>query len=354
MKYSVKYKKVYDKNNCIVDIDSIIKDNKESEYYSIGTHTPMIAVLGEVKQHYFRAKRGYSLNSETELHEYAKRVLKHRFETESYFPIKYYRKEYCPNGKNCIFYDELNQGCGKLRSRLCEYDLKAYYDTVTLEGGYGGFVADVLLTSSSDIRRPVILEIAVTHPCTEEKITSGHKIIKLSVICEDDAYCELKQTIPDFYNQRSGKVKFYNFEDKIILQDCSHFIKEKKYAQQPYTLIKTALPTKFYCIPQQVTGNPIQTYYENAQIGMLFASNSYAKPFVFDKAISLDGKAFVMMGKDIYGAVKPWVVYVVTWNRNIYHHKVYGHFDYESALKDFTISQGKAWHGGDTLSDLCK
>ena len=43
MKYSVKYKKVFDKNDNIVDIDSVEKENKECEYYSIGTHTPMIA-----------------------------------------------------------------------------------------------------------------------------------------------------------------------------------------------------------------------------------------------------------------------------------------------------------------------
>ncbi len=47
---------------------------------------------------------------------------------------------------------------------------------------------------------------------------------------------------------------------------------------------------------------------------MLFASNKNAKPFVFDKAISLDQKRFIMIGKDIYGAIKPWIIYVMTWN----------------------------------------
>jgi len=353
MKYSVKYKRVFDKDGNIIDISTVNKDNRLPEYYSIGTHTPMIAALGEKYQDYFRAKRGYQLNPETELHEYVKRVLKHRFETEDHFYIKYYRKEYCPNEKDCIFYDELNHGCGKLCSRLCEYDLKDYYDTATIEGGYDGFVADVLLTSSSHNRRPVFLEVAVTHPCTEEKKASGHKIIELSVSCEDDAFCELKQTESSIYYQRGAKIKFHNFEDKITLQECAHFVREKKYAQQPYTLIQAALPTKFYCIPQQVTDNPLRAYYDNTQIGMLFASNSYAKPFVFDKVISQDGKYFVIMGKDIYGAVKPWVIYAISWNGKNFYHKVFGHFDYESALKDFTILQGKEWLGGETLSDQC-
>ena len=353
MKYSVKYKRVFDKDGNIIDISTVNKDNRLPEYYSIGTHTPMIAALGEKYQDYFRAKRGYQLNPETELHEYVKRVLKHRFETEDHFYIKYYRKEYCPNEKDCIFYDELNKGCGKLDSQLCEYDLKDYYDTATIEGGYDGFVADVLLTSSSHNRRPVFLEVAVTHPCTEEKKASGHKIIELSVSCEDDAYCELKQTESSIFYQRGAKIKFHNFEDKITLQECAHFVREKKYAQQPYTLIQAALPTKFYCIPQHVTDNPLRTYYDNTQIGMLFASNSYAKPFVFDKVLSQDGKCFVMMGKDIYGAVKPWVIYAISWNGKKYYHRVSGHFDYESALKVFTILQGKEWLGGETLSDQC-
>ena len=173
MKYSVKYKRVFDKDGNIVNISTVNEANRLSEYYSIGSHTPMIAALGQTNQHYFRAKRGYQLNPETELHEYVKNVLKHRFETED-------------------------------------------------------------------------------------------------------------------------------------------------------------------------------------QIGMLFASNSYAKPFVFDKAISQDGRSFVMMGKDIYGALNPWVIYVITWNGKTYHYKVSSHFDYESALKDFTIRQGKTWHGGETSSDQCK
>lgn len=352
MKYSVKYKRVFDKDGNIVDISTVNEANRLSEYYSIGSHTPMIAALGQTNQHYFRAKRGYQLNAETELHKYVKRVLKHRFETEDHFPIKYYRKEYCPNEKDCIFYDELNKGCGILCSHFCKYDLKDYYDTATIEGDYDGFVADVLLTSTSHNRRPVFLEVAVTNPCTEDKKASGHKIIELSVSCEDDAYCKLKQTAPSIYYQRGEKIKFHNFEDKITLRECAHFVREKKYAQQPYTLI-TALKTKFYCIPQQVTDNPLRAYYDNTQIGMLFASNSYAKPFVFDKVMSQDGKYFVMMGKDIYGAVKPWVIYAISWNGKNYYHRVFGHFDYESALKDFTILQGKTWHGRETLSDQC-
>ncbi|MBR4390075.1 MAG: hypothetical protein IKT00_13005 [Prevotella sp.] len=353
MKYNIKYNRVFDKAHKIVEISSITKENRDSEYFSIGTLTPMVAALGDKNQHYFRAKKGYSLNPETELHEYVKKMLKYRFDTEEQFFIRYHSKECCPNGKNCIFYDEKYGGCEKLKEVFTEHNLKDYYDTATIEASYGGFVADVLLTSSSHpSRMPVFLEVAVTHRCSIEKINSKNKIIELLVKGEEDAYCDLEETDPyGLYGERV--IRFHNFKKEIKEQNCPHFVTEKKYAQQPITIIQMYLPTKFYCIPQQLSGNPLQVYYDNVQIGMLFASNSWAKPFVFDKAISQDRRSFVMMGKDIYGAVKPWVIYVVTWNGKRYNHKVFSHFDYQSALKDFTIYQGKEWYGGETLSDLC-
>lgn len=353
MKYSVKYKKVFDNNNNIIDISSVTPENKMSEYFSIGTHTPMTAALGAKNQHHFRAKRGYSLNPETELHQYVKTILKHRFDTKDTFPIKYYRQDICPFEGKCIFYDKLNGGCGMLGKRLFEYNLKEFYDTATIEGSYESFTADVLLTSTQARRRPVFLEVVVTHPCEPQKIASGIKIIEIFIEKEDDAYCELEESPQYVYFNEKVTIKFHNFETKNVLKECSHYVSEKKYSSQPPIVIETRIPTKFYCYPRFESATPLQAYYDNIEIGMLFASNTYAKPFVFDKAMSLDNKSFVVMGKDIYGAVKPWVVYVVSWNGRNYYHKVHAHFDYNSALKNFTLAQGKEWCGGDTLSDEC-
>lgn len=354
MKYSVKYKKVYDKDDQIVDISDVKKENKQSEYYSIGSHTPMTAVLGENNQHHFRAKRGYMLNPETELHDYVKRILKYRFDTEESFFIKYFRIDCCSHGKDCIFYNERINECGCLDGKIWDYDLKKYYDTAIVEGSYDGFVADVLLTSSTHPnRRPVFLEVVVTHQCSKEKIASGNKIVEIFVREEKDAYCELKESTSDIYYEDDIEVKFHNFDKETIISDCPHFAKEKHYSKQPYTFAQKPIPTKFYCEPQQVTEAPIQAYYNNTKIGMLFASNMFGKPFIFDRALSLNGRRFVMMGKDIYDAVKPWVVYSVSWNGKEYRYWVRAHFDYYSALRDFTEYQGKEWLGGDTLSDLC-
>lgn len=351
MKYSVKYKKVYDKDNRIVDISSVTIENKMSEYYSIGTHTPMEAVLGSNNQHHFRAKRGYVINPETELHKYVKAMLKHRFDTEERFPIKYFRKDICPFERKCIFYNELS-GCEMLEEKLFEYNLKKYYDTAVVEEEYDGFTADVLLTSSQIQRKPVFLEVAVTHPCKPEKLDSGNKIIELFVKKEDDAYCDLEESTQYDSNEKV-RIKFHNFDKQNVLKGCPHHVSEKKYFPQSPIIKGTRIQSKFYCHPHRISDFPLQTYYNNVEIGMLFASNKFASPFVFDKAMSADGKSFIIMGKDIYGAVKPWVLYRVSWNGKDFFHEVQAHFDYQSILKYFTLAQGKEWNGGETLSDRC-
>lgn len=353
MKYSVRYKRVFDKDNRIIHISSVTPENKEAEYYSIGTHTPMVAALGEKNQHYFRAKKGYQLNPETELHKFSKTILKHRFDTEERFPIKYYRKDTCPYEGNCIFFDKLNKECGILEEKLSEFDLKQFYDTATIEGTYDGFDADVLLSSTLKKRRPVFIEVAVTHPCDPQKIASGNKIVEIDVRVESDAYRDLKESSRRGYNDVHARIKFYNFEIKNVLKECPHFVSEKKYSPLSPTVVNIRTSTKFYCCPHRTSDSPLQAYYDNVEIGMLFASNTFAKPFVFDKAMSLDNNTFVVMGKDIYGAIKPWVVYSVAWNGRNFYYNAQAHFDYQSALKNFTLAQGKIWHGGDTLSDLC-
>ena len=101
MTISIKYKHAYDADDNIIDISSVTKDNKLPEYYSIGSHTPMIAALGDKNQHQKRNKKGYQINPETELHKYAKKILKYRFETQKTFTIGFCKKTHLCS--SCIF-----------------------------------------------------------------------------------------------------------------------------------------------------------------------------------------------------------------------------------------------------------
>ena len=368
MKKNIKYRHAYDINENIVDILSLTKNNiktsvllMEPEYYSIGSHTPMVAALGEINQPHFKCKKGYQINPETELHQYAKKIIKHRFDTQKHFEVLFYKTQKCNLCESCIF-SEQNESCDCLKKKqLFKVDLKQWYNTATIEKEYDNFVADVLLTNSTKpSRKPIFLEICVSHACEKNKIESKNKIIEIVVQKEEDAYSEIVQSTSEYdyiYDDEANpKINFYNFKDTELIL-CPHYSEHKIYTKERI-MIETSprgLSTKYYCVPQNYTiNNPLEKYLELMQIGMLFASNSFAKPFVFNKALSIDKKKIIVLGKDIYGALKPWVVYQITFADNAYHHKyLSGHFDYESALHEFIISQGKEWTGEDVFSDYC-
>lgn len=363
MKISVKYEHVYDAEGNIIAISSVTKENKLSEYYSIGSHTPMLAALGEINKHHFKCKRGYQINPETELHQYAKRIIKYRFETQTQFEVRFFKTKKCHQCKSCIFNDYYSP-CRILEDKiLSRVDLKKWYDTATIEQEYNGFIADILLTNSTKPnRKPLFIEVCVSHPCDKKKIESDNRIIEIIIQNEKDAYSEIIESSSSGdllmgSDNMGAAVRIYNFKTVDTLDFCPHFSNQKRYCRQA-PIIETAqngFATKYYCIPKKCCIlNPLQEYFVGLQIGMLFASNSYAKPFVFDKALSLDEKSLVILGKDIYGAVKPWVVYTVNYKNGCFVHRyVSGHFDYDSALRDFTVASGEEWTGGVVLSDLC-
>ena len=354
MKYEVTYKRVYDKNDEIVDISTITEENRRFEYYSIGSHTPMEPVLGEERQHYFRAKKGYKFNAKTELHEYSKKVLKYRFDHDEHFYIQLLQQPKCKHSESCIFYDSEETDkfcCGQLGSiDYITYDLKDYYDTAILEGEYGGFVADVLLTDSKNKERnPIFLEVAVTHMCSEEKKNSGNKIIELIVNGERDAYAEITQN----FEEAEIDINFYEFTEYYLKDKCCHYCtKTTRALLQPVNNNKIH-PTTYYCIPQELSPSPIQAYNNVLQTGMLFAcTNINGRTeylYVFDKAISNDGCHLVVMCQNVNGYVingvktRPFFVFRISWTGRFFFHKTKCFYSYRSASAHYEFAKEKDW-----------
>ena len=85
--------------------------------------------------------------------------------------------------KNCIFRtnDSEDDECSK--DQVVKYNLKEWgYDTCVEETTIGVYKADLLLTSTSQKNRPpILIEVAVKHPCEEEKINSGLRIIEVPI-----------------------------------------------------------------------------------------------------------------------------------------------------------------------------
>lgn len=218
----IKYHNVYDSEGNIVEIKQVTLQNRTSmQFFCIGCDAEMEAVLGQKKQHHFRHKDKGNCSPETYYHRLAKRILKCRFETLPQFLVKYYVRNECPKSTKCELKKRYNwKDCSSVV--LKTVNLKDYFDTCEEEVYYKGFKADLMLTHSeySD-RKPVFLEVAVTHDCTQEKINSKIRIIETKVQNEVDAFREIIENEGEFINE-SGIIKpndnefppirFYNFK----------------------------------------------------------------------------------------------------------------------------------------------
>jgi hypothetical protein len=146
----------------------------------------MVPALGRTRKHHFKHKAGRpaECRNETYLHQLAKMAL---FSALS--EAIRTGKPYCLTRDHpiiCSFYQEpFGLSCTAQRAPH-KTDLAAMFDRVEIEAGVDGFVADILLTSSRSGAR-MLLEIAVTHPCDETKISSGLPMIEIRIWSEDAA-----------------------------------------------------------------------------------------------------------------------------------------------------------------------
>lgn len=88
---------------------------------------------------------------------------------------------------------------------------KLFLSRVTSKDGQR-FVADILLkrkdNGESKNNEPMFIEVAVTHPCKEEKIASGIRIIELSITQEEDI-----QSIVNSSFSLAPNIQLYNIKN---------------------------------------------------------------------------------------------------------------------------------------------
>lgn len=172
-------------SNKLVPIEEVNRNERQLHSYTcLGCGAEMTPKMGPKNAWHF-AHKSYEENccSETYLHMLAKRLIKERFESKRPFTIKFkrIRLSKCTEFNSCPFHDDCK--CQRIKE---SENLKELYDYCQEEAPINGFKADLLLTSSKTDREPVLIEIQVTHPCTEEKLNSGLKIIEIKVNCEED------------------------------------------------------------------------------------------------------------------------------------------------------------------------
>lgn len=173
--------------------------------------------MGKVRRWHFVHKKAGSCSYESYLHKLAKIRIKRAFLSAKQFLLSYEARAICSH--ECPFI-----GSPKCeRERTVEFDLRNYYDTCEIEAAYHQYRADLLLTSSTNPKRPpVLIEIMVTHKCTEEKIRDGVRIIEIAIHSEEQIdnivnSCKLTAVRDQHFSFCSDErdVTLYNF-NKIV------------------------------------------------------------------------------------------------------------------------------------------
>ena len=201
----LRYAYALNESKKIVHISQVTKEMKDgTHFFCISCGDEMIACLGEVNQHYFRHKNVSECNEETYLHKLGKKILKDRFVNSKEFNISITQVETCCTKKKCPLFDKAT--CKQ--NALTLFNLKDYYNICEEEKAFGKYVADLLLYSNVQKVEPVMLEICVTHKCSQEKINSGYKIIEITLNNEEDA---IKLMDAELTDSREN-IHFYNFK----------------------------------------------------------------------------------------------------------------------------------------------
>jgi hypothetical protein len=181
----VLYKYALDENNNLVCINNYDKKQDTGHSYKCpNCEAIMIAKPGNGgKAPHFAHKNAMECNGETYLHKMAKLVLKNRWEDKTKdFTIKYkqdalcFKKDICP-----LFEKELCK-----EETIMSFNLKNAYDECIEEKEKDGFVADLLVTSKKYRDKPIMIEIRVSHECTDKKKASNHKIIEIKINSIED------------------------------------------------------------------------------------------------------------------------------------------------------------------------
>lgn len=184
----MKYRYAWGAHSEKVDILELAKesDAARQHFSCMSCGRDLIPVLGRRREKHFRHRpdEEAACSRETYLHALAKKQIIEGFsdaiQTRQPFILTLPAERFCTRWK-----DELGYTCQQPMGWR-EYDLTIHFDTVQIEAPIGGFVADILLTSSKSDEK-LLIEIAVTHRCEQDKISSGYRIIEVSVSDENQA-----------------------------------------------------------------------------------------------------------------------------------------------------------------------
>ncbi|MDE6239720.1 MAG: competence protein CoiA [Muribaculaceae bacterium] len=164
-----------------------INDIKNEDVFCPHCGSKLIAKRGNIRIHHFSHDNSKNCSYESYLHSYAKLRIKQWFEESSEIIINYKQKRYCSELDNdCIW--ESDNVCYQIDD--INYNLKKALTECKIEEevrvGRDYFRADLLWCNPKRPNNNILVEILVTHECTQLKKTSGARIIEFEVHSEED------------------------------------------------------------------------------------------------------------------------------------------------------------------------
>lgn len=193
--------------NDLVHINNAIKSEP---YHCPYCKNKVIARQGNIREWHFAHQPLSNCSNESYLHELAKIKISQWIKKSTELILHLPTDAICENNDSCKWYD--NKVCNIRNFEYSTFNLKEYYNDVSIETQYQGFVADILL-ANNNIHPPIFIEICVTHPCDQKKINSGIRIIEFIIENEDDINRIVNNSVID---NRQSHIRIYNFLPKPI------------------------------------------------------------------------------------------------------------------------------------------
>lgn len=206
-----KYNYANNSSGELIDVSTAQRNEKYICPICGGLMTPH---MGNERRWHFVHNNAGNCSYESYLHKLAKIKISEAFISSNHFLLSYKAKAICSS--ECPFI-----GFPKCEGeKHVEFDLRRYYDTCEIEAPYHQYKADLLLTSSTNPKTPpVLIEIMVTHKCTEDKIKDGVRIIEIPIQSEEQIdnivnSCRLTAVRNNHYNysySNNRNITLYNF-----------------------------------------------------------------------------------------------------------------------------------------------
>jgi hypothetical protein len=205
----IRYRFALDCRNRVIEVSSLVPEARRDggPFTCVGCSTELIPRLGQKKAKHFAHKQTIECSRETYLHSLAKLTFCQEFEKCVAAGIPLILERRIPVTCNAC---EEGLGIACNESEEESIDLTAQFQKAIPEAPWGGYVADVLL-SSSVYDQVVFVEFNVSHPCSSEKIGSEHRILEIRVEDEDDI-----ERIRTHRIDCEEKCSLFNFRTKAV------------------------------------------------------------------------------------------------------------------------------------------